>query len=179
MVVELSVAFLSVLALGFSWSCSAVFSSGPSSFPHFAAASAHMSDPPPSSPHHLAARQLEHSRCSMCSPEHHRTPAPSSVSSNFSVQPPASNAQEYHHLPAQLAAQLAALPPLSAPHRHARCSAPPVSINCDMDVSALTIVFHLDASTSCTLSLWCLFCWSPCCSFFPCLSLSLYASFSY
>ena len=45
----------------------------------------------------------------MLSPDRRRTPVPPSLPS---VQPPASNAQVYQHLPAHLAAQLAALPPL-------------------------------------------------------------------
>jgi hypothetical protein len=83
---------------------------------------------PPKSPQRSqqAARQLERNSRTLGSPENCRTPAAPPVPS---LRPPTLNGQEYHHLPANLAAQLAALPPLPVPirsHRH-RGAAPAAS----------------------------------------------------
>jgi hypothetical protein len=64
---------------------------------------------PPTSPQHSqhATRQHEHNSRIMSSPENCRTPA----------APTTLNGQEYHNLPAHLAAQVAALPSFPAPQR--------------------------------------------------------------
>jgi hypothetical protein len=85
------------------------------------------------SSHHSqhTARQLEHSRRVMRSPDGRRTPVPPPPPPNNSVQP----ANQYQFLPAHLAAQLAALPPLPAPplrrscHSHGTAAAPSVSFD--------------------------------------------------
>jgi hypothetical protein len=84
---------------------------------------------PSTSSHHSqhAARQLEHSRRQVHSPDRWRTPTPHPLPAGNAMQPPTSNGQ-YTHLPAHLAAQLAALPPLPPPPRHYQCShAPPAA----------------------------------------------------
>ncbi|KAI9451281.1 hypothetical protein F5148DRAFT_1370620 [Russula earlei] len=70
-----------------------------------------MSHTPPTSPQqsHTAAPPLQDTCGVLGSPEGHRTPA---------RQPVEFQGQIYHHLPDQLAAQLAALPPMPAPTQH-------------------------------------------------------------
>jgi hypothetical protein len=73
------------------------------------------------------ARQLERSRRDAHTPDHRRTPFPHPLPGGNPWQPPTSDGQ-FGHLPAHLAAQLAALPPLPPPahQRRSRLShAPP------------------------------------------------------
>ncbi|KAI9512687.1 hypothetical protein F5148DRAFT_1145881 [Russula earlei] len=72
-----------------------------------------MSDTPPTSPQQsqAAARQAERASRTLGSPEQRRTPA----STSTARQPVHFQGQVYNHLPANLAAQLAALQPMPAP----------------------------------------------------------------
>ncbi|KAI9437115.1 hypothetical protein F5148DRAFT_1294337 [Russula earlei] len=72
-----------------------------------------MSGTPPTSPQQsqAAACQAEHASCTLGSPEQRRTPA----STSTARQPVHFQGQVYNHLPANLAAQLAALRPMPAP----------------------------------------------------------------
>jgi hypothetical protein len=67
------------------------------------------------------ARQLERSRRDAHTPDHHRFPFPHPLHAGNPLPPPTSDGQ-FGHLPAHLAAQLAALPPLPPPahQRHSR-----------------------------------------------------------
>jgi hypothetical protein len=74
---------------------------------------------PPTSPQRSqhAARHQERSQRVMGSPEQRRTPAtPAPAPAPLPL--PTYNRQTYHHLPPDLAAQLAALPPLPIRSRH-------------------------------------------------------------
>jgi hypothetical protein len=71
------------------------------------------SETPPTSPQlaQQAACHEEHNLCIMGSPEQRRTPTvPVASTSTLATY----GGQTYHHLPANLAAQLAALPPMPA-----------------------------------------------------------------
>jgi hypothetical protein len=99
-----------------------------------------MPSTPPTSPqrHQEAARHAERSARLMASPEQRRTPTGPSAASTSAPPPPsvaqAPPGQLYTHLPANLAAQLAALPPLPPAPRRGRPSSssslalPPVSL---------------------------------------------------
>ena len=75
--------------------------------------------PPPTSPqlHQQASHYQEHNQRVMGSPEQHRVPATSSYSTS-THQPSIFNGQVFCYLPAHLAAQLAALPPIPQNSRH-------------------------------------------------------------
>ena len=94
------------------------------------------SPPPPVTPltspqrHQQAGRHQERLERAVGSPEQRRVPAPpllASISAPVAGPsappvagpsvPPVASSSVYHHLPAHLAAQLAALPPLPAPSR--------------------------------------------------------------
>ena len=84
---------------------------------------------PPTSPQlsQHAARELERSSRALGSPQNRRFPATATAA----AVPSTFNGQPFQHLPAHLAAQLAALPPLSVPPQHSHCShatdvAPPI-----------------------------------------------------
>jgi hypothetical protein len=87
---------------------------------------------PPTSPQlsQHAARELERSSRALGSPQNRRFPATASSS----AVPSTFNGQPFQHLPANLAAQLAALPPLSVPpqrSRHSNATAfAPTSVSC-------------------------------------------------
>ena len=75
--------------------------------------------PSPTSPqlHQQASHYQEHNQCIMGSPEQRRIPATFSNSTS-THHPSVFNGQAFHHLPAHLAAQLAALPPMPGPLWH-------------------------------------------------------------
>jgi hypothetical protein len=93
-----------------------------------------MSNTPPTSPqqYQAAGRHAERASRTLGSPEQRRTPANTSTAR----RPITFQGQTYHHLPADLAAQLAALPPMPAPplQHHGQTPAtsllapPPVSL---------------------------------------------------
>ena len=86
--------------------------------------------PPPMSPHlyQQASRYQERNQRIMGSPEQHRIPATSSNSTS-THQPSVYNGQVFHHLPAHLAAQLAALPPIPQPLRRSTLAPSPQILN--------------------------------------------------
>jgi|SRR5712672_692736 len=69
--------------------------------------------------HQQASCHQKHNQHVIGSPEQYRTPAiPSNISASTSVSHSITfNGQVYNHLPANLAAQLAALPPIAGPSR--------------------------------------------------------------
>ena len=87
---------------------------------------------PPTSPQlsQHAARELERSSHALGSPQNRRFPATATAA----AVPSTFNGQPFQQLPANLAAQLAALPPLSVPPQHSHHSNattfPPPPVSC-------------------------------------------------
>jgi hypothetical protein len=98
---------------------------------------------PPTSPQlsQHAARELERSSRALGSPQNRRFPATATAA----AVPSTFNGQPFQHLPAHLAAQLAAHPPLSVPSQHSHHSNatafPPPSVSLTFLISGFVFNF--------------------------------------